>query len=475
MTKKIICILLVIVTFASLTGQVFAFPNLTMVGKTTSPMMASTIFADKISLMVGESCRLLVDNTLSCHWTSSNERVATVSQDGVVLGLRNGTTTITLTDIDLKQITIKLDFIIGTGIEEVQMFSQNKTVNEKTIKGYLGPGFSIVAFEAGPLSSRSSDEDIQKVLTNGATLSPSLYGDYDYPSYGTCQMVESNIKGFYNWMMKDKNRKNLWNKIFDGTPIVCEGDSEFTYRWRNASEYLTDDEYILFGSYQIEYMYRNSGLYEPTSSNYKMIAATGIDPNRSRVLQEFFFACYNQGAFNTAFENANVNGDMTDEEIIKAVCEVYGTKINWSAGLTNGMRAKWYGDGDGAIYRYYIALAKANLPIFSFGNVEQNVFVSAPERATPEISFEIVVERRPMTEEEKNQMTEPVETEPPIETEPPVEETKPTEPPVQETEPVMEIPETTEPNTEPTENTEPITEAPAVTEPMPTEEAEPGV
>lgn len=417
MTKKIICILIVIVMLASLTTQIFAFPNLTMVGKNTAPTLASTVFTDKFQLMVGESCRLLSDKSLNCRWTSSNERVATVSKDGVVLGLRNGETTITLTDLDLEQITITLDFVVGTGIEEVQMFSNSKTIQGKTIKGYLGPGFSIIAFEAGPLWSGSTDEDIEKVLKAGSTFSPSLYGDYDYPSYGTCQMIEGTVKGFYNWMMQDTNRKNLWNKIFAKTPVVCEGDSEFTRRWQNASDYLSKDEYILFGSYQIEYMYRKSGLYDPESSNYKMIAATGIDPNRSRALQEFFFACYNQGAFKTAFESANVNGDMTDEEIIEAVCKIYGTKINWSAGLTNGMRAKWYGNGQGTIYRYYIALAKAKLPVFSFGNVEQNVFVSAPDMSgegdnnndsIPNISFEIIVDRRPIVHEEETP-TEPTE------------------------------------------------------------------
>ena len=454
-TKKIICILIVIVMLATLSIQSFAFPNLTMVGKNTSPAMASTVFTDIFHLMVGESCQLLTDKSLNCKWTSSNERVATVSPDGIVQGLRNGMTTITLTDLDLKQITITLDFVIGNGIEEIQMFSNSRTVKGKTVRGYIGPGFSIIAFEAGPLWSGSSDEDIQRVLRMGATFSPALYGDYDYPSYGTCQMIEGTVKGFYNWMMRDTNRKNLWKKIFGDTPVVCEGDSEFTYRWQNAAEYLSNDEFILFGSYQIEYMYRNSGLYDTSSKNYKMIAATGIDPNRSRVLQEFFFACYNQGAFKTAFEAANVNGDMTDEEIIDAICRIYGTKINWSAGLTNGMRAKWYGNGEGVIYRYYMALAAAKLPAFSFENVENNVFVTAPEASgeglgsKPEISFEIIVGSRPMEPETHTEQPE---------TEEPTENSDSTEPVDAPTEPETEVPESTEsttPNTEPSEQVNP--------------------
>ena len=404
MFKKTICLILLVTLLLSLTVPSIAFPNLTMVGKpiVVEPevTMASSVFIDTFRLMVGETCHLMPDNTMNCKWQSSNERVATVSEDGIVQGLRNGETVITLTDADLSQITISVRFIIGTGVESVELFSKNADFSGKKIKGYVGPGFSIIAFEAGPLYSGSSDEDIQNVINYGATFSPSLYGDYDFPSYGTCQMIEGTVRGFYSWMMKDSERAKIWNKVFDGTAIVCTGDSEFTYRWTNASSYLTDEEYIKFGSYQIEYMYRKSGLSDPESDTYKMIAETGIDPNRSRALQEFFFACTNQGAFTTAFKAANVNGDMTDEEIITAVCKIYGTKITWSAGLTNGMRNKWYGNGKGIIVRYYLALAKAQLPKFSFEDIANNAFVEANnannQNNREHIQFDIVIGTKPM-------------------------------------------------------------------------------
>lgn len=407
--KKSFCIVLIVALLCTMTLPCFAFPNLTMVGKDFPQLkesdvaMASSVFLDTFRLMVGESCQLIPDNTMNCKWESSNERVATVSPNGVVQGLRNGETMITLTDADLSQITISVRFIIGTGVENVELFSSKADLSGKKIKGYVGPGFSIIAFEAGPLYSGSTDEDIQEVINYGATFSPSLYGEYDFPSYGTCQMIEGTVKGFYSWMMKDTNRTNLWRKIFGYTEIICTADSEFTYRWKNASSYLTEEEYVLFGSYQIEYMYRQSGLSDPESSTYKMIVETGIDPNRSRVLQEFFFACTNQGAFSTAFKAAHVNGDMTDEEIITAICKVYGTKIIWSAGLTTGMRNKWYGNGNGIIIRYYLALAKAQLPKFSFDDITNNAFVEATnpnnQNTSQKITFDIVIGTKPINPE----------------------------------------------------------------------------
>jgi hypothetical protein len=111
--------------------------------------------------------------------------------------------------------------------------SSNVEVEENgAMYGYIGPGMAVVCFENGTIYLGSSDAQIQKAVEEGVKLNPSTYGNTDQPSYGCCQMIAGNVKGFYNWMMEDPDRTAMWDKIFGGISIDCGDNTEFTQAWK---------------------------------------------------------------------------------------------------------------------------------------------------------------------------------------------------------------------------------------------------
>ena len=63
----------------------------------------------KASITVGQKLKLKITGTnKTAKWSSSNKKIATVTQKGVVKGIRKGTVTITVKTANGKKATVKV-------------------------------------------------------------------------------------------------------------------------------------------------------------------------------------------------------------------------------------------------------------------------------------------------------------------------------------------------------------------------------
>ena len=68
---------------------------------------APVVTPSDVTVAVGETKDLTVDQT-GCDFKSDDESIASVSKDGTITGVKEGTTTITVTNKDGKSTTVKV-------------------------------------------------------------------------------------------------------------------------------------------------------------------------------------------------------------------------------------------------------------------------------------------------------------------------------------------------------------------------------
>ena len=120
------------------------------------------------TIYIGSTLDMKAETTNSTvvEWTSSNEKVATVDEDGVVTGIKEGTSIITATQIVNGVIkTASCQLTVRQGVTEVTLEPEEKDMaigDNLTINAVVKPNMNGVS-----LKWVSSNEEIVTVLTSG--------------------------------------------------------------------------------------------------------------------------------------------------------------------------------------------------------------------------------------------------------------------------------------------------------------------
>lgn len=132
---------------------------------------------------------VLAPEELTLIWKSSNTKVATVSKDGIVTGIKNGTATITVTSSD-KQFTASAKIKVGTGIETIKI--TKLSLNKTKVSLKKGKTFSIKATIS---PSNATTKKLTYSSTNKKIATVSTKGVIKAKKKGSCKIKVTTTDG----------------------------------------------------------------------------------------------------------------------------------------------------------------------------------------------------------------------------------------------------------------------------------------
>ena len=156
MSRKLVSVLLMVVLFVTWIAVI--------------PVSAGADTAMEITgskyVAVGKSVTLKTNTTDTVKWSSSNKKVATVSQKGVVKGVKSGSVTITAKKTDGTKATWKMT-VKAKAVESIKITADTETldlVNTKTVtlKAKASPSTAAQSF-----TWKSSDKKVATVSSSG--------------------------------------------------------------------------------------------------------------------------------------------------------------------------------------------------------------------------------------------------------------------------------------------------------------------